>query len=86
MKRTMALVAFLCLFGSRPWTQPQTGSIAIRGGTVLTITRGTIPNGVVVMTGGRLAAVGGADTPIPQGAETVDATGRYVTPGIIDAH
>ena len=35
--------------------------VAIRGGTVLTVTRGTIQNGVVVLRDGKIAAVGGAE-------------------------
>ena len=60
--------------------------VAIRGATVLTVTRGTIENGVVVLRDGKIAVVGGANTAIPQGAEIVDGTGRFVTPGVIDAH
>ena len=60
--------------------------VAIRGGTVLTVTRGTIQNGVVVLRDGKIAAVGGANTAIPAGADIVEAKGRYVSPGIIDAH
>jgi imidazolonepropionase-like amidohydrolase len=62
------------------------GVVAIRGGTVLTVTRGTIQNGIVVMRDGKIAAVGGPSTAIPQGAEIVEAKGRFVSPGIIDAH
>ena len=60
--------------------------VAIRGGTVLTVTKGTIQNGVVVLRDGKIAAVGGSGTDIPSGAEIVEAKGRFVTPGIIDAH
>ncbi len=60
--------------------------IAIRGGTVLTVTRGTIQNGTIVLRDGKIAAVGGANTAIPSGADIVEAKGRFVTPGIIDAH
>jgi imidazolonepropionase-like amidohydrolase len=60
--------------------------VAIRGGTVLTVTRGTIQNGTVVLRDGKIAAIGGSDTAVPAGAETVDASGRFVSPGIIDAH
>ncbi len=59
--------------------------IVIKGGTVLTVTKGTIPNGVVIVRGGKIAAVG-ADLDVPAGAEVVDATGKFVTPGIIDEH
>jgi imidazolonepropionase-like amidohydrolase len=61
-------------------------AIVIRGGTVLTVTRGTIQNGVVVIRDGKIAAVGGANTTIPSGADIVEAQGRFVSPGIIDAH
>jgi len=67
--------------GARPSSPP----IVIKGGTVLTITKGTIPNGVVVIRDGKIAAVG-ANIEIPPGAEVVDATGKFVTPGIIDQH
>jgi imidazolonepropionase-like amidohydrolase len=60
--------------------------IAIRGGTIPTVTRGTIPNGTIVLRDGKIAAIGGDGTDVPSGAEVVDAKGRFVTPGIIDAH
>ena len=60
--------------------------VAIRGGTILTVTRGTIQNGTIVLRDGRIAAIGGAGTDIPSGADIVEAKGRFVTPGIIDAH
>ena len=59
--------------------------VALRGGTVYTVTKGTIPNGTVVLRDGKIAAVG-ANVEIPAGAEVVDATGKHITPGIIDAH
>ncbi|WP_439470390.1 amidohydrolase [Brevundimonas sp.] len=61
-------------------------NFAIVGGTVLDGTGRKIENGVVVVTDGRVAAVGDASTAIPAGHRTVQANGRYVTPGIIDVH
>ena len=84
---TLAVLALLA--PQRPDAQAQTPGprpIAIRGGTVLTVTRGTIPNGVVILRNGRIESVGPSNTAIPPNAEVVDATGRFVTPGIIDAH
>lgn len=81
-----ALVLALA-FAAAPFAQTaRPGVVAIRGGTVLTVTNGTIENGVVVLSGGRIAAVGGPGTAIPAGAEIVEAKGRFVTPGIVDAH
>jgi len=58
--------------------------IAIRGGTVLTMTGPPIPNGTVLIRGAKIEAVG-AEVKIPKGATIVDATGKYVMPGIVDA-
>ena len=62
------------------------GVVALRGGTIVTVTKGTIQNGVVVMRDGKIAAVGGSSTTIPAGAEVIDVTGKFISPGIIDAH
>ncbi len=59
--------------------------VALRGGTVLTVTRGTIPNGTVVLRDGKIAAVG-TNVTVPAGAEVIDTTGQFVSPGLIDAH
>ena len=81
----VVLIATLTLAAVTPTAQTA-AVVAIRGGTVLTVTRGTIQNGTVVFRDGKIAAVGDRSTPIPPGAEVVEAAGRFVSPGIIDAH
>src|SRR5690606_28077354 len=57
----------------------------IRNATILTASNGTIEGGDILVRNGKIAAVGkGLDA--PRNAAVVDATGMYVTPGIIDAH
>jgi len=63
---------------------PSTATL-IRGGTVMTAAGQVIPNGQVLMVDGKIAAVG-ATVEAPAGATVVDATGRFVTPGVIDTH
>ncbi|MCC7541838.1 MAG: amidohydrolase family protein [Deltaproteobacteria bacterium] len=66
---------------------PRSPMVALRGGTVMTAAGAIIPRGVVLMHNGRIEAVGPVDdTQVPEGAIVVDTTGRFVTPGIIDAH
>ena len=60
--------------------------IVIRGGKVMTVTHGTIDNGVVVMENGKITAVGAASSvTVPKGAKVIDATGMTVYPGLIDS-
>jgi len=61
------------------------GVVAIRNATLVTVSRGTIRNGTIVMRDGKIAAIG-ANVQIPAGAEVIDGTGKFVSPGIIDAH
>src|SRR5262249_37993221 len=71
---------------SRPQAQTRTPDVvAIRSATILTVTRGTIQNGTIVLRAGKIAAVG-TNLPIPDGADVVDGTGLFVSPGIIDCH
>ena len=62
-----------------------TSVLAITNATVLTVTKGTLARGTVIVKDGKIAAVG-ANIAVPAGAEVVDGSGRFVTPGIIDAH
>ena len=57
----------------------------IRGATVLTAEGSTIRNGAVLIRDGRIAEVG-ANVAVPQGAEVIEANGKWVTPGLIDTH
>ena len=79
----LLLVAMLS-FAGPPLAAQRTGVIAIRGGTVLTIAGPVIRGGTVLIRGGKIAAVG-VNVPIPNDATVVDASGKYVMPGLIDA-
>ena len=57
----------------------------IRNATVLTVSHGTLQNTDVLLRNGKIAAVG-QNLKAPDGARVVDATGKFVLPGIIYAH
>lgn len=61
-------------------------TLAITGGYVVPVVGEPIEKGTVVITDGLITAVGGADTDVPDGARVVDATGRWVLPGFVEAH
>ena len=62
----------------------QQDDYAITGGTVVTVSGAAIPNGTVLIQDGLITAVG-SDVTIPEGIERIDATGKFVYPGLIDA-
>jgi imidazolonepropionase-like amidohydrolase len=59
--------------------------VAITNATIMTAANGTIEKGTVLIRNGKIAAIG-ADVAVPSGAKVIDGTGRYVIPGIVDAH
>ncbi|MEW6669906.1 MAG: amidohydrolase [Thermodesulfobacteriota bacterium] len=59
--------------------------LAITNGTLMTITRGIIREGTLLAEGGRIVALG-QGVAVPPGAQIIDARGRVVMPGLIDAH
>jgi imidazolonepropionase-like amidohydrolase len=61
---------------------------ALVGATVIDGTGGpAIENAVILVEGERLACVGtAAECRVPEGAERTDLAGRFVTPGLVDAH
>jgi imidazolonepropionase-like amidohydrolase len=69
--------------GATPAAAPQ--DTLIRNATVLTVSHGTLANADVLIRGGKIAAVG-PNLKAPEGARVVDVTGKFVLPGIIDAH
>jgi imidazolonepropionase-like amidohydrolase len=58
--------------------------IAIVGGKVHPVSGPVIEKGTVIITDGRITAVG-ANLPLPVGARVIDASGKWVTPGLINA-
>ncbi len=67
-----------------------TGVVALTGARIVTMSGddgGVIENGVIVVDGNRISAVGASsDIDIPAGAETIEVAGKTIIPGLIDAH
>ncbi len=58
-------------------------TIAITGGTVYPVSGPKIDNATVLIRDGRIVAVG-TNVAVPAGATRIDASGKWVTPGLID--
>ncbi len=81
MTRMIACTSFIVGATIAP-TSAQT--VAITNAEIHTVSGNVIPSGTIVIRDGRIAAVG-TNVSIPDGARTIDGTGRIVTPGFIDS-
>ncbi len=59
--------------------------VVIKGGTLLTVTHGRIENGQIYIKDGKIVAVG-QTVNAPATAKVIDATGKWITPGLVDSH
>ncbi|MCY3548536.1 MAG: imidazolonepropionase, partial [Gemmatimonadetes bacterium] len=89
----MAAVAVAALWAAVPaaidaqvrmTVPPQSEPVALTGATIHTVTSGVIENGTILLENGLITAIG-ADVEIPAGTRVVDATGKHIYPGLIDA-
>jgi imidazolonepropionase-like amidohydrolase len=90
MKRLLTLAILLATACGTAFAQTRAASPAsqdtlIKNATVLTVSHGTLQNTDVLIRNGKISAVG-QNLNAPAGARVVDGTGRFVLPGIIDAH
>jgi imidazolonepropionase-like amidohydrolase len=72
------------LFAALPAAAADPGVVVLRGGRVVTVSGPVLEKGIVVLSAGKIAAIG-PDVPLPPGATVVDVSGQTVYPGLIDA-
>jgi len=81
---TRFLAAALCAAATVVPNGAGAQTIAITGGKVYPVSGPPIENGTVLIKDGKIVAVG-ANVTVPSDAEKVDASGKWVTPGLVDA-
>lgn len=84
MKNIIRTILFLA-FSSICLIAQDKGDVLISNGTVITITNGIMENTDVLISNGIIKKIG-KDLSAANDVQTIDATGQYVMPGIIDAH
>lgn len=63
-------------------------TVAVTGGTLIDGTgRAPVPDAIIVIRGREIAAVGpSSSVPVPAGSRRIDARGKYIVPGLMDAN
>lgn len=84
MKRIIGFL-IISLIGGIWVAAQQTGEVLIKNATVMTATRGTLEGTDILIRNGKIVRIG-KGIAAGASARVIDATGKYVTPGIIDAH
>lgn len=87
MKHTIRItIAFCFLIAACVTTFGQKGGdVLIKNATVLTAAKGKLENTDILVSNGRISKIG-KGLAAPGSARVIDATGKFVSPGIIDAH
>jgi imidazolonepropionase-like amidohydrolase len=87
MKQAASLATFVALFMVAAVFARHADAqvVAITNAQVHTVSGGVLERATVVIRDGRIAAVG-AGVAVPAGARVIDATGKVVTPGLLDSH
>ena len=92
---TAVILAALTVGSSIAKDQQTPPKYAIKAGKILTmmqgkefvVGKGVINNGVILLSGGKIEALGPASSiNIPEGYTVIEASDRWVTPGIVEAH
>ncbi len=83
----VAVVSTVAVLGLAAQAQGQQQALVIQGGTLIDGNGGApVPNSVIVIQGNRITAVGRAGAvQIPAGATLINATGKWITPGLINS-
>jgi imidazolonepropionase-like amidohydrolase len=79
------MLAGASVAGAQQPVAARAGATLIKNATVMTVTKGTLQNTDVLLQNGKIAQMG-KNLAAPAGAQVIDATGKYVMPGIIDPH
>ena len=79
------LITTICMMSPTLLLAQAKNDVLIKNATVMTAIKGTLQNTDILIQNGKIARIG-KNLTAPAGVRVIDATGRYVTPGIIDCH
>src|SRR5688500_15149415 len=89
MKLMKPLIVFVCCIALSPtslWAQTERPR-AFVGAQIIPISGAPIQDGVLIVSGGKITAIGSrSSVNVPAGAEVIDVKGKVIMPGLVDTH
>lgn len=85
MKKGFLVTIIFCLFVFTVSVFGQTQDVLIKNATILTAANGTLLNTDILIQNGKIAKIG-KNLTASSNAKVIDATGKFISPGIIDCH
>jgi hypothetical protein len=86
VRRFVVLVSLVCGFPGAVWTA-ELPQLVLQGGAVFDPIAGRfLADRTVVIEGERIRSVSGPEVVVPPGAQVIDCQGKFLVPGLIDAH
>lgn len=85
MKKIFLIIIIGLLAGTLAAQNPKAtfGTFALTNATIVTVTKGDLSNGTLVISNGKITAMG-TSVDIPAGAEVINCQGKFIYPGMID--
>ncbi|CAL67948.1 amidohydrolase family protein [Christiangramia forsetii] len=85
-KALLIYLFFSVFFISISNAQSEMSTIALKGATIFDGNGKSIENGTIVIENNKISSVGANEMRIPENAQIIDVSGKYIMPGLIDAH
>lgn len=82
----LAFLSIALLAACNPENKEASGYLVLQGATAFDGTGAVLPNSVILIKDGRIEAIGGEEVAIPEHAEVRDLSGKFIAPGLVDAH
>ncbi|MEO9870731.1 amidohydrolase family protein [Ekhidna sp.] len=84
--KTLIVILTIIFSGCSTAEQTQSSITVLKGATSHDGNGNTIEQSVILIQDGKIKSIGDQSLEIPSGAEIIDVTGKYITPGLVDSH
>ena len=82
----LTILSFILLVGCNSKILKNPEFTVLKGATIFNGNGETIDNSVIIIKDGKIQSIGNQGLDIPENAEVIDLSGKFITPGLVDSH